>query len=43
MLEWERDYKVESHRRWQAQLGEAPFRALRTGAVIVRDVTPKAL
>jgi hypothetical protein len=27
-LEWERDYKVESHRRWQEQLGEPDFRAL---------------
>lgn len=27
-LDWERDYKVESHRRWQQQLGESHFRAL---------------
>jgi len=27
-LDWERDYKVESHRRWHEQLGENQFRAL---------------
>lgn len=41
-LEWERDYKVESHRRWRAQLGEAPFRAL-LAAREFREIAMRAL
>src|SRR6187200_1444050 len=41
-LEWERDYKVESHRRWQAQLGEAPFRALLVAREF-REIARRAL
>ena len=41
-LEWERDYKVESHRRWQEQLGDAAFRAL-LAAGEFREIATRAL
>lgn len=28
-IDWERGYKERAHERWQSELGEAPFRALR--------------
>ena len=41
-LDWERDYKWQSHRRWVSRLGQAEFRALLRGRED-REIATRAL